>query len=99
VKVVLTADAKRSLARTIRTLARIYSKGYLTKLKKQVDEQVDWLADHPLAGAFEPELEQLGQGHRRWVVGPIKLVYRVTGGTILVTDIFDSRRDPQRMKG
>jgi len=64
-----------------------------------VNASVNWLADHPLAGAIEAELEHLGKGHRRIVVGPFKIIYRITPKQVVVTDIFDSRRDPKRMKG
>jgi hypothetical protein len=44
-------------------------------------------------------LEHLGAGHRRVIVGPFKIIYRLTANAVYVTDIFDSRRDPKRMKG
>lgn len=98
-KLVISTEARRSLARTIRLLARTHSKEYLVRLKREVDQQVKQLLIRPLAGAFEPELEHLGAEHRRVVVGPFKIIYRLTTNAVYVTDIFDSRRDPKEMKG
>ncbi|HOY28238.1 MAG TPA: type II toxin-antitoxin system RelE/ParE family toxin [Flavobacteriales bacterium] len=97
--VFVTADARRSLARTIRLLARTHSKTYLVKLRDEVNVSVIRLGQHPLSGAIELELEHLGKGHRRVIVGPFKIIYRITPKQIVVTDIFDSRRDPKGMKG
>lgn len=38
-------------------------------------------------------------GHRRVIVKNFKIVYRIENDLIVVNDIFDSRRDPDRMKG
>ncbi len=97
-KVFVTADARRSLARTIRLLAKSHSKSYLLRLRSEVNANVIRLGDHPLSGALETELEHFGKGHRRIVVGPFKIIYRITPKQIVVTDIFDSRRDPRSMK-
>lgn len=58
-----------------------------------------YLRHHPGAGQFEPELEDLGEGHRRWVAGNYKIVYLIHGYVIRVTDIFDARQDPRKMRG
>ena len=64
-----------------------------------MDAQVSWLKDHPEGGQYESQLEWRGQGHRRVLAGPFKIVYRISKGVITITDIFDSRRDPKEMKG
>ena len=98
-KLIVSADARHGLVRTIRLLARTHSKEYLVRLKREVDQQVKQLPVRPLAGALESELEHLGAGHRRVIVGPFKIIYRLTANAVYVTDIFDTRRDPKRMKG
>jgi len=37
--------------------------------------------------------------HRRVIVGPLKIIYRIHGKTIYIPEIFDSRRDPETMQG
>ena len=36
--------------------------------------------------------------YRRWVVGHVKIVYRVTRTSSRVSDFFDGRQDPSKMK-
>ena len=45
------------------------------------------------------DLEDLGLGHRRLIESHYKIIYRVVGEYIYITDIFDSRQDPDKMKG
>jgi hypothetical protein len=37
--------------------------------------------------------------YRRLVVGNFKVIYRIEKDLIYVTDIFDARQDPKRMRG
>ena len=37
--------------------------------------------------------------YRRLVVGNFKIIYRIEGEVIYVTDTFDARQDPKRMQG
>lgn len=98
-KLIILAQANDSKRRTLRLLARTHSVRYLRGLRREVTTKLEWLKDNALSGQFEPELEELGLQHRRVIVGPFKIIYRVVSGRIIVTDIFDSRRDPKRMKG
>jgi hypothetical protein len=99
VKLIVLAQARESQRRTLRLLSRTHSLLYVRGLTAQVSAKLDWLKDHSQSGQFEPELEGLQLGHRRVVVGPFKIIYRITPEQIVVTDIFDSRRDPKAMKG
>ena len=49
-------------------------------------------------GQREEYLEHLGQSHRRIIEGNYKIIYRIDGDMIYVTDIFDTRQDPGKMK-
>jgi plasmid stabilization system protein ParE len=71
------------------------------RIAQRVDElweAVDWLLEHPGAGQFEEQLEDLLLQHRRWVVREVKIIYRVEKSVLYVTDIFDARQDPRKMK-
>ena len=61
--------------------------------------KADKLLTHPRMGQKEEYLEHLGQSHRRIIENHYKIIYRVEGEIIYVTDIFDSRQDPAKMKG
>ena len=67
------------------------------RIRNRIVAEANWLAHNPRAGQFESWLEELGQGHRRWVVGNYKLIYLVGSETLVVTDVFDARGDTQRM--
>jgi hypothetical protein len=44
-------------------------------------------------------LIHLGKGHKRTIEGYFKIIYKIEGEFIYVTDFFDSRQDPSKMKG
>ena len=98
-RLIVLDQTKDSLQRSLRMLAKTYARSYLKRQRKQVVDGLDRLRTNPGGGQFEEALEHLGQHHRRIVVGHFKIIYRVLGKTIVVTDIFDSRRDPDGMKG
>ena len=98
-KLIVLAQARESERKTLRLLARTHSVSYIRGLQGQVARKLEWLKSNAFTGQFEPGLEELGLQHRRVIVGPFKTIYRVVSDRITVTDIFDSRRDPKRMKG
>jgi mRNA-degrading endonuclease RelE of RelBE toxin-antitoxin system len=53
---------------------------------------------NPFIGQQEEYLAHLNKGHRRLIEGNYKIIYRVQDDVIYVTDIFDSRQDPAKMK-
>ena len=65
----------------------------------KVLEGVALLAQYPYGGQVEPWLEHKGLGHRRFVVRNYKVVYRIHRNEIWITDVFDARQDPRKMKG
>ncbi|MEQ9232325.1 MAG: type II toxin-antitoxin system RelE/ParE family toxin [Cyclobacteriaceae bacterium] len=46
----------------------------------------------------EEYLDHLGKGHRRVIEGLVKIIYRIEGDIIYITDFFDTRQDPSKMK-
>ena len=65
----------------------------------KVLEAVALLSQYPNGGQVEPSLEHKGLGHRRFVLGNYKVVYRIHKSEIRITDVFDARQDPGKMKG
>ncbi len=57
------------------------------------------LLEHPLKGPPEPGLTSLNSGHRYLLYGRYKIIYRILDGTIHVTDFFDTKQHPSRMRG
>jgi len=58
---------------------------------------MDLLRRFPRGAQVETLLAHLGMGHRRMVSGNYKIIYRIEGELVVVTDIFDARQDPEKM--
>jgi plasmid stabilization system protein ParE len=71
----------------------------LSEIRTEILDAADSLLLQPFQGQEEPLLKHLGLEHRRLVVNHCKIIYRVAGEFIYITDIFDSRQDPNKMKG
>ena len=67
------------------------------KLTAKIFRSTKQLIRYPLSGQVELSLEHLDEGHRYLVVGNYKLVYRIIDNDILITDLFDSRQDPEKI--
>lgn len=70
-------------------------KSYLNSLLDDADE----IGDHPFQYPLEPYLEPLNLRHRRKIHKHVKIIFRVHDDYVLITDFFDSRQDPNKMKG
>lgn len=62
-------------------------------------DRADSLANSPNIGQYEEYLKHLGKGHRRLVEGVFKIIYRIKGDYIFIIDFFDTRQNPDKMKG
>lgn len=67
-------------------------------IRKSVFIATKHLAKYPLSGTIEENLIDLNQEHRYLVAGKYKIIYRVVKNNIYITDIFDCRQNPQKMK-
>jgi len=98
-KLVYTEQAIESLIETLEFVAPKVTKEKLKIIRAKILDVADSLLKNPLKGQKEPNLEHLGLGHRRLVENHYKIIYRIEGDYIYITDIFDSRQDPEKMKG
>ncbi len=57
------------------------------------------LLKSPYLGQRETRLQYLNKDHRRLIEGYFKIIYFIKDDSIYITDIFDSRQDPKKMKG
>lgn len=71
----------------------------IAAIQKKLLDRADSLKDHPFIGQIETYLEHLDKGHRRLVKGNYKIIYRIKGHFIYVTDFFDTRQNPSKLKG
>lgn len=97
-KVKITDPAKEELK-------RIYSyhrrRGYGKKgrkIRKEVMKKAMGLRKYPYMGQKEEYLAHLGKGHRYILVEKrYKVIYRIEGQIIYVTDVFDTQQDESKM--
>lgn len=89
-----------------RALNNIYEwhkeKGYRKtgrKIRAAVITKVMLLKDQPLLGQEEENLKELELGHRYLVEGNYKIIYFIVEDLVVVSDIFDTRHDPEKMRG
>lgn len=98
-KLVYTEQAIISLEEALNFIAPKVSEDKLIEIRNKILDKADTLLTHPLKGQQEPFLEHLGLHHRRLIEGHYKIIYRIIDDCIYITDIFDSRQDPDKMKG
>ena len=68
------------------------------KIRKSIFSATKPLLKQPFVGVLEENLTDLKQGHRYLVKGNYKIIYRVIDDNIYITDIFDCRQNPPKMK-
>ena len=98
-KLVYTEQALISLEEALEFIASKVPYEKIIEIRDRIFDTTDTLLEQPLAGQREYLLEHLELGHRRLVEGHYKIIYRVVDEYIYITDIFDSRQDPAKMKG
>lgn len=97
-KLVFTEQAISGLQVCLDFFPSDVSPGKVMEIRDQILAKTDKLLENPFMGQREEYLEHLGLFHRRIVEGNYKIIYRIEGDQIIITDIFDSRQDPDKMK-
>ena len=69
------------------------------RVVERLMHRAEELIEQPYKGPPEPFLSELSTGHRFLLLGRYKIIYRVVGDTILITDFFDTKQHPSRMRG
>jgi toxin ParE1/3/4 len=98
-KLIYTEQALVSLEEALELIAPKVSYEKFIEIRDHILDNADTLLLQPLKGQKEPLLEHFELDHRRLVEGHYKIIYRVVGEYIYITDIFDSRQDTDKMKG
>ncbi|MBL0128983.1 MAG: type II toxin-antitoxin system RelE/ParE family toxin [Flavobacteriales bacterium] len=97
--VVVAEKAWSDLDRALAHVLDRFGPATAMRVEQDVIAAIKLIQKFPNGGQLEPWLEHLGMQHRRVIVGPLKIIYRIHGKTIYIPEIFDSRRDPDDMKG
>ncbi|TAJ10282.1 type II toxin-antitoxin system RelE/ParE family toxin [Marinilabiliaceae bacterium JC017] len=97
-KLVYTEQALVGLQEALAFIAPKVSHEKLLEIRNRILDKADSLQQHPYQGQKEPFLEHLDLDHRRVIEGHYKIIYRIINDCIYITDIFDSRQDPDTMR-
>lgn len=68
------------------------------KIRKSIFTSTRTLIKQPLIGAIEENLVELKQGHRYLIDGNYKIIYKQIEDDIYITDVFDCRQNPSKLK-
>jgi plasmid stabilization system protein ParE len=69
-----------------------------SRIRVEVLTSFDQLENHALSGQIEESLEDLNQSHRYILRGQYKIIYKIMRGKVYITDVFDTRQDPEKIK-
>jgi plasmid stabilization system protein ParE len=67
------------------------------KIKGTIFSATRQLVKYPDSGQIEENLKFLGEGHRYLIAGNYKIIYKPVNEGLLVTDVFDTRQDPDKI--
>lgn len=59
-------------------------------------DRADTLVNYPERGRIEEDLISLGKGHRYLLEYHYKIIYKIEGEIVTVTDIFSNYQNPSR---
>jgi toxin ParE1/3/4 len=98
-KILYTEQFLESLEEALEFNAPKVSNEKLIEIRDGILDATEKLLLNPQMGQKEPFLEHLKLGHRRIIYGNYKIIYRIIDNYIYITDVFDARQDPAKMKG
>ena len=98
-QVKLTVTARRRYREVLKFYSGYMTEREVTEVALRIREGLVFLRSFPNAGPYEDRIRSKKYRYRKWLVGKLKIVYRLQGNVIQVTDLFDGRQDPRKMKG
>ncbi|MCB9361642.1 MAG: type II toxin-antitoxin system RelE/ParE family toxin [Flavobacteriales bacterium] len=98
-KIKFTKQSLISLKESLDFISKEVSFEKLKRIRDEVLDSTDILITHPKLGKKEEYLTHLKLGHRSIIEGNYKIIYKIEKEVIYITDIFDTRQNPEKMKG
>ena len=96
--VIWTLPAKYLLKEIYLYYKHTASASVAKNLVKKIFETTRSLSSHPKMGTIEELLRNKKEEYRYLVKGNYKILYKITKEEIYVTDVFDCRQNPKKMK-
>lgn len=98
-RIVFSHFAKSKLKAIYKYYKVVASKQVADDIKNGIIQKSKSLREFPEMGSIDEHLSYLKSGHRKLIEGNYKIVYRITDSVIFITDIFDTRQDPEKQTG
>ncbi|MFZ1692135.1 MAG: type II toxin-antitoxin system RelE/ParE family toxin [Flavobacteriales bacterium] len=95
----VTLQARRRLFDIWKRIEQSSSSTTADKVVARLLKRARELGGHPRKGPPEPYLAHHGKEHRFLLLGRYKILYHITEETVFVTDFFDTKQHPARMRG
>lgn len=95
----VTSQVKLRLLDIWKRIAEDASPDRADKMEARLLARAIELETHPHKRPPEPALAYRGQGHRFLLLGRYKIIYLLAGEKVFVTDFFDTKQHPSRMRG
>ena len=67
-------------------------------IRDSILSSTNQLEKHSLSGQNEEFLIDLDEGHRYIIRGNYKIIYKIQNQKVYVTDVFDTRQSPDKIK-
>lgn len=94
-RIIWTERFNKSLEYILTCAQDIYTNNTRRKLKAGIRHCESIIADNPLLGSIERNLEGLDYEYRYFLIRPcFKIIYRNNKDCIIFMEIWDTRRDP-----
>jgi plasmid stabilization system protein ParE len=99
-KIIITNQSLQSLEDSIDFMQQELELPFekVTEISDRIFSEIEKLEKQPYLGQVEPLLQKSELQHRRLIIKHHKIIYRIEAKIIYITDIFDSRQDPYKMK-
>ena len=97
-KVVWTKFALDALFEVFTYYQLNVSRTIAVNIKNNILISARQLQSQPLLGPKEEILEDLGEGHRCLIRGNYKIIYKITDNQVIITDVFDCRQNPEKIR-
>ncbi len=95
----VTSQARQRLLEIWQRIALDSSPTIADKVEERLLKRVEELKAHPRKGPEEPAMAFRGQGHRFLLLGRYKILYLIIEDVVFITDFFDTKQHPARMRG
>lgn len=96
-KILYSNRAYKSLKKSLSLLDSKVSPAKIEKIIEDLITDCEKLSRFPNLGKIDPILVHLELKHRSMLSGNYKIVYRIRGNEIIITDFFHTHRDPKKM--